>query len=298
MENRNLWELMRKAWIKLEAKYEPELNKMVSESGLTMREWMILVAVLTFEPEDATPSHLMVRGPYTSTDRYLSWLENCAHQGYLDQINPGRFRLSNKGRVEIEEFIRVARRAMVAVDRLPSEKSRTLVELFGRLVDACIETPPPPDTWSISLSKKLMPDKDPALPYIEQAMSCLSAYRDDAHLAAWQTSGLSATAMESLSLIWRDQVVSLDELTDKMSYRGHPKSVYIDAVDELNRRDYLSGTRNAFQITEEGHDFREIVEIKTDEYFFIPWDSLSEYEMKDMAELIEEMIEGISSPRN
>ena len=38
---------------------------------------------------------------------------------------------------------------------------------------------------------------DPPLPYAEQALSCLAAYRDDAHLSAWRPSGLSAPALEA-----------------------------------------------------------------------------------------------------
>jgi hypothetical protein len=295
MDSRNLWQLIREAWSKLESRYGAAINVMVSESGMDMREWMILIAVLTFEPEDATPSHFMVRGPYTSSDRYLSRLGTAADQGYLEQINPGRFRLSAQGREATAEFIRIARDSMASVDPLSSSKSQILVELFDRLVSNCLKTPPPPDTWSISLSNKLMPVKDPTMPYIEQAVSCLSGYRDDAHLAAWQSSGLSAIALESLTMIWRGQAGTLDELTDKLYFRGHPQSVYIDALNELRARSYISGFRNALRITNQGCHFRDQVEMKTEEYFFAPWDCLSGADMEKMADLLTEMRDGLNS---
>jgi hypothetical protein len=75
MDDQSLWKLMRESWIKLQARFDPAINLLVSESGLSIREWMMLISTLTFEPEDTTPSHLMVRGPYTSSEQYLMWLE-------------------------------------------------------------------------------------------------------------------------------------------------------------------------------------------------------------------------------
>lgn len=289
MKREFLWELIREAWISIESQYEPAINRFVSESDLGMREWMILLAVFTFEPDETTPSHLMVRGPYTSSDRYLSWLENAHEEGFLEQSNPGRFHFSSKGREGTIELIRVAREAMVAADPLPADDAQLLVEFFDRLVSSSLEAPPPPDTWSISLSNKLMPPKEPPMPYIEQAISCLSAYRDDAHLAAWQNSGLSAIALESLTYIWRGKVSTLEDLTDKLYFRGHSQNVYIDALNELRGRDFISGIRTSLRITDQGMQFREEVEKKTEQYFFAPWDCLSGDDMEKMAELLEGM---------
>ncbi|HUV27530.1 MAG TPA: hypothetical protein VMW34_09200, partial [Anaerolineales bacterium] len=72
MNDHTLWKLMRETWIKFEESFDPAIKPIVSRSKLSLREWMLILAALTFEPEDTTPSHLMVRGPYTSSDRYLA----------------------------------------------------------------------------------------------------------------------------------------------------------------------------------------------------------------------------------
>ena len=284
MDDRSLWKLMRESWIKLQARFDPAINLLVSESGLSIREWMMLISTLTFEPEDTTPSHLMVRGPYTSSEQYLMWLENAADKGYLQIISTGRFRLTPEGRKVTLDFIKVARDAMVSADPMPLSDSQTLADLLDRLVQSCLETPPPPNTWSISLSNKLMPTFDPPMPFIEQAISCLSAYRDDAHLVSWRSSSLSATALESLTLIWRGQVNTLDELMGKLSFRGHSKRVYIDALAELRARSYISGVLSVLRITEDGKLFRDQVEAKTDQYFFSPWSYMTQSEKDWMAD--------------
>ena len=286
MDNQTLWELMREAWIRIEKRFGPATNPLVSKSTLTLREWMLILAALTFEPEDTTPSHLMVRGPYTSSDRYLSGLERAAEYGYFDRVGDGRYRLSGSGKKAAQEFIDVARNAMISTAKLPDQALAGLALLLKRLIQECLETPPPPDTWSIGLNNKLMPPIDPPMPFIEQAISCLSAYRDDTHLASWCSSGLSASAMESLSLIWRGQVKTLQELTRKLEFRGHPESVYLDALMELRDRQYLEGSRNNLRITEKGNQFRIEVEEKTDQYFFQPWSCLAKDEKTQLAEIL------------
>lgn len=139
-----------------------------------------------------------------------------------------------------------------------------------------------------------MPSPDPPLPYIEQAVSCLAAYRDDAHLAAWQKSGLSATALEALTLLWRDEVDALDELMEKLAHRGHPPRVYKNALSELRENKYIIGSDNALRLNQVGKAFRNRVESETDNYFLKPWACLSEVEKTEMKSLLVRMRDGLT----
>jgi hypothetical protein len=180
---------------------------------------------------------------------------------------------------------------MVLADPLDEGESQDLAEMLDKLVNKCLETPPPPNTWSISLSKKLMPPSDPQMPFIEQAISCLAAYRDDAHLASWQSSGLSAISMETMTVIWRGQASTLEELTDKLSNRGHPKKVYVDALTQLRTSEYISGSRSVLRLTENGKLFRDRVEAKTDQYFYTPWSCLTDDQKNKLAVILKDLIE-------
>lgn len=286
MDDQLLWKSLRDAWIKIEASFDPAIKPIVAKSELNIREWMLLIAALTFEPEDTTPSHLLVRGPYTSSDQYLKRLKNAADKGYFENRSNNSFRLSVKGREAVLGFIKVAREAMEAADLLSLEDARKLAEMLECLVKNSLDTPPPPNSWSINLSYKLMPANVSTMPYIEQAISCLSAYRDDAHLASWQASGLSAIALESLTLIWRGQVSTVDQLTEKLAFRGHPDKIYRDALAELRVHDYISGFQNVIRVTEEGKLFRDRVEASTDHYFFAPWSCLNLDEKEQMTEIL------------
>jgi hypothetical protein len=117
-------------------------------------------------------------------------------------------------------------------------------------------------------------------------VSCLAAYRDDAHLEAWRRTGLTATALEVLTFLWRDQAGSLDELVDKLAHRGHSKEVYAGALAELREGKLITGTISAIRLTEAGKTFREQIEAATDRLFFAPWSCLSLAERTDLEGLL------------
>ena len=293
MDNPDLWLLMGTTSRAIAPSYEPVFDRFCADFDLDAWTFGLLLAAFTFQPESITPARLQVRGPYTAASSFLERLLRAAEKGFLVETAPGVFHLTAKGRQEIERALVEGRAAMAAADPLPAPESRELADLLGRLVQASLATPSPPDTWSISLSLKLMPVIQPPLPYIEQALSCLAGYRDDAHLAAWQPSGLSAAALEALTLIWRGEAASLALVARRLSARGHAVEVYAHALAELRQRGFLEGPDAGFYLTENGRLFRERVEQETNDYFFAPWDCLAPAERERLALLLTRLRDGL-----
>jgi len=92
MDNHQLWRVAEEALSALTERYEPHAEQRCAECGIDRREWGLLLAVFTFEPDETTPGHLMVRGPYTSADTYLQKLQALANKKLVEEIAPGRFR--------------------------------------------------------------------------------------------------------------------------------------------------------------------------------------------------------------
>jgi hypothetical protein len=250
--------------------------------------------VYTFEPDETTPGHLMVRGPYTSADTYLDRLHALAEKKILDEIELGRYRMTDQSRKIVFDIAEDVRTVMAQADPLPPMDSGRLASLLDRIVQACLSTPPPPDTWSITLSYKLVPSLNPPMPFIEQALSCLSAYRDDAHLAAWQRSGLSAMALESLTMLWRGEVTTLDDLCKKLAHRGHPCQVYVTVLSELRERGLITGPDQSPWLTGTGRVYRNEIETDTERFFYTPWSSLEKSERNELYGLLTRMRDGLS----
>ena len=293
MNDPQLWELMNEAWNRLRSRFEPVVESACSGEGVDARTLGLLLTVMSIEPEETTPGHLMVRGPYTAAEVFTSRMEKAAEKKLLQSQTAGCYSLTPHGRDFTERLINKARTEMVAAVSLPTEKEERLAVLLDRMVQASLDQTPPPDTWSIRLSYKHMPRVRPAMPYIEQALTCLAAYRDDAHLAAWQDSGLSAMALESLTLFWRGEVFSLDDLCQKLDHRGHSCHVYVGVLEELRSRGLIHGSDQAPVITGTGRVFRNQVEEDTDRYFYTPWKCLTADEKKELAGLLTELTVGI-----
>lgn len=293
MQNPQLWELIRETAADLVGRYEPEIDRACSAIGIDPRMWGLLLAVLTFEPEDTTPAHLLVRGPYTSAEAYLERLNQATKLDLLEEREPGGYCLTAKGRQATLEIVERVRKLMAKLDPLSAEDSERVACLGDRLVQSCLDNPTPPHPWSIRMSYKLMPAMRPPLPYIEQLFSCLAAYRDDAHLSAWQDSGLSAMALECLSLLWRGEASSLDDLCHKLANRGHPCQVYVGVLDELRQLGFIQGPDHAPALTGAGRVFRNQVEAKTDNLFFAPWDCLTDVEKAELGGLLKRLKSGL-----
>ena len=293
MNDHALWNLTREAVAAIRTHYEPAIERIIAESGLDGWTWWMPLAALGFEPETTTPALLQVRMPYMAGDLYLTRLTAAAERGYLAEVAPGEYRLTDIGRVEIHRFVGQLRAAMAEADPLSEADSERFINLLDRLVQASLNTPSPPDIWSISLSHKLMPEASPPLPYIEQAISFLASYRDDAHLAAWQASGLSGTALETLTFLWRGDADSLDALCERLAHRGHPRQVYAQALTELRERGFIEGPDSTPQVTEAGQIFRDQVEADTDRYFFAPWGCLDDTENAELLDLLTRLRDGL-----
>lgn len=293
MNDQDLWELVGETGRTIWPHYQPVLERILDNTGLDGRSMSLLIAVLAIEPDTTTPAHLLIRNPYTSAEQYFARLAHAARLGYLGEVSQGDFRMTPEGRRIVQQFIDEARYTMAEADPLPRPESQRLAGLLGRLVQSSLETPPPPNPWSIGLSFKLMPSFDPPLAYAEQAISCLMAYRDDAHLSAWRGTSLSATTLETLTLIWRGEVDSFSELVDQLAHRGHSNEVYMGAVAELRDKGLIEDSEPQLRITTEGRRFRDQVEHDTQSFFFAPWAELSKEEKDETGELLVQMRDGL-----
>jgi hypothetical protein len=295
LEDHKLWKLTTEVWDALASRFEPAVEGFLGTRNLDRGLLSLLLSATTCEPEPIMIADLMVRSPYTASEKFQARLVDAAKKGYLIEVEQGSFRLSEAGVQETQDLIRTARAAMAVADPLPRQDSRRLAELLARLVHACLENPPPPEPWSISASYKLMPEIEPPMPFIEQAITCLSAYRGDAHLAAWEYVGLSATAFEMLSLLWRNEATSLAEVNEHLAHRGHPGEIYQLALEELKERNFVARVDEDLSLTEDGRLFRNEVEEDTERYFFIPWKRLSYKEKTILAGLLLRLKEGLLS---
>lgn len=290
--DRSLWQATLDVGRELAPHLSATLEYYGRETGLNSWSWFTLLHVLASEPEPATREGLRRQYPYTNPQRPLSHLQAAAAQGYLVE-KAGSYRLTDEGRAAAQTFADDLRTIMVAIDPLLPEDGARLAVLLGRLVQATVNAPVPPEPWLLCRSYRLMPQAVPPLPFSEQAISCLAAYRDDCHIAAWRPSGLTGPALEALTLLWRGDVNSLAALHRRLVRRDHTRATYRTALVELRDQGFVTGPDETLVVTDLGGAFRQQVEEDTDRFFFTPWSSLNADDKTSLDELVSRLAQGL-----
>jgi len=274
------------------------MDQAAAAAGLKTTEWRgWLLAALTFAPEPISAERLRLRTPYAATQAFEERLANAARQGWLTPIRGDEYRLTEAGWYAAQRIVEAAYAAMASLQPLPPADLTRLAAHLRRLVEASLAAPQPPGKWCIAHSRRIARgDEASPAERIDQYLSDLGAYRDDAHLAAWQPYGLSGQAWEALTCLWRGEANSLDELCLKLQRRGHSRETYAEALQDLVKRGLVAEKAGTYRLTEQGKMLRQEAEEATDRYFYAPWAGLSEGEMHELRDLLTRLAEGLRRP--
>jgi hypothetical protein len=268
--------------------YGPSIEEIAKEAGLEGPEWFLLLPALTFEPEPVSTKRLRVRSPYTAPQLYDSRLESLQDQEYLSKVKDG-FLLTDRGRDFLKKMIHTVYHQLEELSPIPQEEMQELAGLLHRLVEASLNAQEPPEKWSISHSRNIDSGEDAhAAIRIDQYLSDLAAYRDDAHLASWQMHDIPAHAWESFTFYWRGDASSIDELALQLERRGYNRNDYVDATQFLIDIGWVEEIDQKIIVTEIGNQIRQEAEELTDFYFFSPWICLSDKTQKRLFDLLDQ----------
>jgi len=281
-----LWPTALEALQALASHYGPAMDEAAAEVGLASPAWYgWLLPALAFEPDPMSTDRLRVRSPYVAPHLVDERLQAAAEAGFLLPVAEGEYQLTDRGRQAAQRVIEAAYARMAPLQPLPPDDLERLADLLGRLVRSCLAAPEPPGKWSISHSRRVDPGPDaPVVVRIDQALSDLAAYRDDAHLAAWAPQSVDAHAWEALTLLWRGEAATPDELAAKLARRGHSAAAYGAALDDLVGRGWVAGEVGGYRVTPAGAEMRQGAEALTDSLFYAPWACLDPQEAGELEE--------------
>jgi hypothetical protein len=276
--------------------YDPAMDQAAAESGLC--EWWNgwLLPALMFEPEPISATRLRVRSPYTSARLCNERLAKAARQGFLSSVAEAEneYRLTELGRQAAEHVIGAAHAKMAALQPMSSNDLERLASLLHRLVTSCLTTPEPPGKWCILHSRRTDPgDNASVVARIDQYLSDLAAYRDEAHLAAWQSHNIEGHTWEALTYLWRGDATTLNGLYQELERRGYSRDEYRQALEDLMERCWVSEEAGKYQVTVLGREIRQAAEETTEQYFHAPWSCLSQGETKELRTLLTLLRDGL-----
>jgi hypothetical protein len=296
MDTTEMWPHALETLMALGAHYVPAMEKAADDAGAVRGVWGLLITALTFEPETITNAKLQKRNPYQNYTRLLA---DAAGQGFFQVESPGVYLLTDLGRAVGTEIILAAYARMQTFEPLRVEQMQYLSVLLRKLVIASHTSPAPPDKWCVTHARRLDPGQNaPLIIQVDQHLSDLAAYRDDAHLAAWRELDFDGPTWETFTLFWQGEVEDFDSLVERLSYRRFPKENYKTALQNLEARDLIVRDTNKYKITNAGIKLRQKVEKKTDNYFYAPWDCLDVEELEALEILLGKLAEEMGKKRD
>ncbi len=270
--------------------YREDFLKWQIESDIP-RNWFTLNAVRASEPQAYSLEKAQQINPYTSPDRLRDQLDDLVENDYLLSEQPGTYKLTDRGRTVIEGFFKTVQARMDSMVPIsPNELNQAKV-ILQKLVNATITAPKPEVKLALQGSRWTDPGPDATTSVaIDQAVTDLLQFRDDAHIAAWQPLGVSGQTWEALTLIWRDEANDPSAVAERQAFRGYSREDYEDSIKQLEKLGWVRKDSGRYVTTDEGSRIREEAEQETDRIYFRPWERLESNEFEQLENLLRKVI--------
>lgn len=289
MENQKALQLIRTTMGAFAPVYQRELRAILDELNLT-NHWFILSYVRGVEPEPFTLNDYQILQPYTNQDRLAENLQEMKRQKWLRADDRVTFRLSRKGRKAIHKVYQTAQDAISTVEPLPENELALLHNSLQSLVRSSLDAKQPLIKLALKISRWTDPeDCQASMVSIEQYLTDLLRFRDDAHREAWSQYNLSPHAKETFTHVWREQACSPDQLVEALPHRGFSDLEYQQALCDLAGRGWVEQTLTGFKVTEKGARVRQKIEQITNQYYFSPWKVLKQDDLEAFVSILEKL---------
>lgn len=250
--------------------------------------WM-MVQAQEFAPEALTVERFRRRAVYSAPKLTLALLELLASEQYFDRIGD-EYRLTEKGQGAIEQSANFRRDTFDGFEPIDLQKIETVVGYLQVIIDESLKASHPPGIWCLEHSRNRAPD-DSASPLAKliQFSSDLNAFRDDAHMAAFGKYQVEGHVWEAFSYVKSEQAKTASSLYEKLAYRGFYTEDWQSALDDLDKRAWITRDSDKYSVTDEGLSVAHDVEQLTDAYFYAPWDALSDDAYNELITIINEL---------
>lgn len=267
--------------------YQWEMGAVIAEVGVPGGFYILFLA-RSVDPDPLTVDVMEAHVPYATRDWQAQRLETVAEGGYLEHLGEGAYRLSPKGREIIERCFRVGHDFIGQTVFLPQTDMERLADLLQRVVQATEQATEPAEKPAL-LASRWTDDgaTSPVSVRIDQYLTDIHRYRDDAHVAAWKQHDIAGYEWEAFSFVWSGDASTAAEIHELRPFRGYTVEDYQSALQALVSRGWLQEANGGFHVTDEGKRIRDAAESLTDRYFFVGFDSLSETELDELRSLLE-----------
>ena len=269
--------------------YQDAMQGLMQEAGYERGDWFVSFLAFGLDPAPLTAVFFNSLYPYGNIANHEATLAGAAERNYLVQNGDG-YRLTDNGRLYIEQFYEVTGAALTAVSIPTPKQTDQIAALLSRIVAATTVAAEPVEKPQFLLSRRSDPGVDsPALLRVDQYLTDLIRFRDDAHIAAWEKEGVDGKTWEAFTTIWRGQAKTAVSLAERFAGRGHDEAAYTAALEHLTALGWIAEGEEGYTVTPVGDALRQKVETLTNQYYFVGWSALNDEEIVELDGLLAEL---------
>lgn len=265
--------------------YQAQMAAVLEEAGAQGMFFAVLQA-RGAHPEPLTPARFSAQAPYTNPARQQAMLDQAVEAGFLTQDDDG-YRLTAVGHSVVERAFATAHAGIPQAPALPPADMQRLSRTFGAIMNASLSAAEPAQKAALLASRWTDPGKTAApAARLDQFITDLLNFRDDAHVAAWRATGVDGRDWEALTFIWRGEATTAAALADRLPFRGYTADDYAASLHVLEQKGWIVAGDDGYRVTEDGRGVREAAEAETDRLFYAGWSVIEPAELQETGDLL------------
>jgi len=225
------------------------------------------------------------RDPFSNAEQFERLFVRLNIKGWIEPLPDGSFRVTEKARETARFLIQAGDVQLSDFTSMTDHDLRRLLVLLKQIVMESCLVPEPPGKWGILKRFRVADEQYPSIMQVREYLMDLFAYRDDSHLSAsrpyFNEAGIVWLVLGTL---WKGEAVNAGQ----MAFRGYDMEDYEIAIQAALELGWVEqGSRpDAFRLTEQGKQLRELAEQDTNEYFYAPWAVLTQDEINELYDLL------------
>jgi len=234
----------------------------------------------TFSIED-----FQQRDPFSNPEQFERLFPRLHMKGWIIPTrNDGQYEAAERAREGVRQIVRAGDEQLAKFESVSDLDLHRLLQFLRLIILANNAAPEPPQKWSVIKRFRVGNKNSPVIVQVRESLMDVFAYRDDAHLSAARPHfNRAGIVWNASSLVWSGEAVTVDKITEMLSFRGYERKDYAAALQAAVEVGWLEETDSVgtYRATPKGSALREQVEKLTDEYFYCPWVMFSQGDLDE-----------------
>ena len=270
--------------------YRDAIQTVFAKYEIEGRDWFYAYLAAGLEPEPLSAALLGQMTPYANPQSQAEWLQETAAKGLLQAVGENSYCLTAAGRAPVAAFFNAAHQAIAPLAPLPAENMARMADLLAQIIAVSEVARKPARKTHLLISRRTDPGPE-AVPAvrIDQYLTDLVRYREDARLAAWVERDVDGRTWNAFRAVGREDDVSAAGLAETHARRQFSADDYAVSLSKLVEMGWIAGADGAYQLTAKGQKIQQEAEEQINQLYFSSWLSLRNGETAELDQLLLEL---------